>query len=136
MASIPGGGANDNIRLPMPPNNTGDLYRPGNTPPADPDIAGIPLYLSPNYEWRLESGETLSNNARYTHFAIVSLATDLRDGFTDYTTFGNADSVFIPNKDGTEFKVIFVERRNRGQSNEYKKVYLNRERPTWPTNEL
>jgi hypothetical protein len=44
--------------------------------------------------------------------------------------------VYLPDKNGTAFRVMFVERVNRGLASDHKRVYLDRLLPTWPTNDL
>src|SRR5262245_7338204 len=122
--------------LPVPANNTCDVYRNANAPPAGPDVAGVRCYLHADYGRRLETGEGEVNSLRYTHTLMVDVAADIRDGFSVFGSTGTEDSVYIPDQNGTRFFVVFVERRGRGLPTDYKKVYLDRYAPTRPTNNL
>jgi hypothetical protein len=125
--------------LPIAANTTCDIYRSGNSPPAAPDVAGVAIYLTGNYERRMETGEGETVSAwRYTHVAAIPDATDVRDGTTAF--FNNApafqDTIYVPDKNGTAFIVRWVERKNRGSALAHKRVYLDRKAPTWPTSNL
>jgi hypothetical protein len=124
------------MSLPISLNNTCDIYRPGSAPPDAPDVAAVPCYLSSDFERRQEIGEDMDVGNKYTHVMLVDLTTDIRDGWNSFTNHGFSDIVYIPDQNGTAFRVTFVERKNRGQPGDHKKVYLNRKGPTWPTNNL
>lgn len=117
----------------MNSNTTGDLYHLGNSPPAAPDLAALPLFLHGDYgRYRMETGASRPATLRFTHVALMDAGTDVRDGFSGGTTGGNADAVYIPDRTGTRFDVVFVERQPDGS----RRVYLNRRAPAWPTNEV
>lgn len=86
---------------------TMDVYRTGNAPPADPDDQATgrikEVYTSGRELDALGSGNVPS------HVIVVSLGTDIRDSDTEIGTAG--DSVYIPDKDGTEFSIYAVVRR-------------------------
>jgi len=125
------------MALPMPANTTCDVYRPGNAPPAAPDAAGVRGHLSAAYPSALERGEGDADQTKFTHVLLVDLAADVRDGYgAGGVTTANADSVYVPDKNGTKFLVTFVERRQRGQAADHKRVYLMRHTPGWPTSNL
>lgn len=124
------------MSIPLPPNNTCDIYRNGNAPPAAPDVPAVPCHLSSDFARRQEIGEDMDVQNKFTHIMLVELATDVRDGWHSFTSQGFSDIVYIPDQGGTAFRVAFVERKNRGQPGDHKKVYLNRKLPAWPTNNL
>lgn len=110
-------------------NTTCDIYRSGNGPPAAPDVAGVRLYLKSAFVAGQEQAEGTSSIS-FTHIAIVPLDTDVRDA-------PGADSIYVPDQNGTGFTVQWVERHRTGAvSSDYKRVYLNRNVPNYPTNEL
>jgi hypothetical protein len=61
---------------------------------------------------------------------------DIRDGYTGFLSQLVQDSVYVPDKNGTHFVVIFVERVDRGTPHEHKRVFLDRQVPAWPTDNL
>jgi hypothetical protein len=71
-------------------------------------------------------------NFRYSHLLYVAFGTDIRDKYPNLP--GNL--VCVPDKTGTSFKIVFVELANRGTPAAYLRVYLNRQAPTWPTQQL
>lgn len=108
------------MAFPLPANTTCDIYRSVHSPPAAPDVAGVSGTLTP----RGRNIKALP--VKYTHWIEVPLATDIRD----------ADYVWVPDKNGTKFTVRVVQRIRAGGGNDYKRAYLDRNRPTWPTNNL
>jgi hypothetical protein len=125
------------MALPVPPNTTCDVYRNGNSPPSDPDVAGVPGHLTPAFRAGMEMNEAAVISAIcYTHVLLVETATDIRDAYAGQRVYMEQDTVYVPDQDGTAFRVMFVERVGRGLANDHKRVYLDRQAPTWPTNEL
>ena len=125
-------------------NTTCDIYRNGNGPPAAPDVAGVACLLTPDFAGPHLAAITTSSILRWTHVLLVPPTTDVRDGYqgsgggavgTELNPAG-ADWVFVPDKNGTRFAVIFVERLGRGTGGDVKRVYLQRQFPAWPTNNL
>jgi hypothetical protein len=57
---------------------------------------------------------------------------DVRDSYPN----NPANKVYVPDKNNTGFSVVFVELVNRGTPAAYKRVFLNRQAPTWPTSQL
>ncbi len=122
--------------LPLPPNTTCEIYRSGNVPPASPDVASQRCALHADYERRMETGESEVRPLRYTHVLLLDPLTDVRDGFSQFDQAGTEDSVFIPDRNGTRFRVVLVEPRALGTPTYHKKVYLDRYAAAWPTTNL
>lgn len=118
----------------VPTNNTMDVYRSGNTPPAAPDVAGVACLLTPDFVRGTEASEA-DPTERWTHVAVVSATTDIRDAWTG-SGFTTQDTVYVPDRTGTAFLVVFVERVNAGGPGDSKRCYLRRQTPNWPTNNL
>ena len=123
------------MSLPIPSNATCDIYRQGRTPPAAPDVAGVPIQLNADFRRREETGEGDGAGFKFTHVALMPKGTDVRDNW-DVAGPGNADTIFVPDKNGTGFIVRFVERTGIGTAQEIRRVYVDRKVPNWPTNEL
>jgi hypothetical protein len=117
-------------------NQSCDIYRFGNDPPAQPpDVANVPIFLVANYERHMESGEGDAMTTRFSHHALMPYGTDVRDGYS-YGVPGNGDSIRFPAGVGvaaTKFNVIFVETKAKGTPQEHLKVYLDRQTPPWPS---
>lgn len=123
---------------PLSANTTCDIYRSGNAPPANPDVASVPCYLKPDFRAGQEAGERggAGNSLTWTHLMMIETSIDIRDAYIGVSNVLVQDSVYIPDKNGTQFFVTFIERMHRGLATEHKRVYLDRQLPTWPTNEL
>ena len=117
--------------LPMPANNTCDIYRTGNAPPSAPDVAGVSCYLMP-------FGQSSLMTPDYTHVLYVAATVDIRDNFiaSTFSAGGNADTVYLPDQTGTPFLVVLVRRYGKGTASDHKRVLLARQAPTWPTDNL
>ena len=117
----------------LQPNTTCDVYRPGRNPPAAPDVTGVPIFLQADFKGGSMSHEVETNaQLRWTHVAMAALAADIRDGYVyGSLAAGGNDTVYVPDQNGTPFQVAFVE--NAGG---YRRVYLNRGTPPWPTSSL
>lgn len=113
-------------------NTTCDVYVGGATPPAAPSTAAVPCYLVPRFQLGQEASEG-DLNYQWTHLMLVDKDKDVRD---DYPAVPTTCRVYVPDKDGTGFNVVFVELVYRGLPGAHKKVYLDRRAPTFPTNEL
>jgi hypothetical protein len=87
-----------------------------------------------------EAAVTQTTYLRWTHFALVPLNTDIRDpylgGLTGLNVSAGQDTVYVPDKNGTKFQVVFVERLNRGTAQDCLRAYLQRTAPSWPTQQL
>jgi hypothetical protein len=120
----------------LPAGTTCDVYRQGRSPPAAPDVAGVAGYLQADYAGRMEAGAGEAAQYRFTHVLLVDAGADVRDSFWGWAANATADTVYIPDKNGTAFKVVHVEVVGRGSPAAARKVYLDRKLPPWPTNNL
>lgn len=119
------------------PNTTLDIYRANNGPPATPDVEAASGHLVPDWTGsrRAQSAVSTYDSDRWTHVLTVVYTIDIRDGY-EYGNFSDAfDTIYVPDQDGTPFRVRFVE-RGRGPNGDIKRVYLDRGTPPWPSNEL
>lgn len=115
-------------------NTTFVIYRSGNSPPTSPDVTATDGALIARF-WSGSEASEGDQDFRWTHVLEVNDDVDLRDDWpNDPPT--NHDVVYVPDENGTAFEVIFVELIHRGEPEQFKRVYLNRQAPTWPTNEL
>jgi hypothetical protein len=128
---------------PYPEHATCDIYRAGRAPPSNPDISGVPILLQPQFPAAHSSATVASQTAvRWTHVAYMPLGTDIRDGYQQTSAVGEEgasavqDAVYVPDKSGTKFLVVFVARMGYGSASDLKQVYLQRLPPSWPTNSL
>src|SRR5262245_28868932 len=112
-------------------NTTCDVYFSPNVPPAAPDVAGVVCHLSAEFSRGAEGSEG-DQTFRWTHLLYVNADVDIRDTYPN----APANRVYVPDKNGTGFDIVFVEIVNRGTPAAYKRVFLDRRTPTWPTNEL
>jgi hypothetical protein len=124
-------------------NTTCDIYRNINAPPAAPDVAGVKGYLTPDFAGPHRAAVVTGTIQRWTHVLLVPPATDVRDGYPsappgpgEESTPGTQDHVYVPDKNGTKFEVIFVERLGRGTAADAKRVYLQRQQMTWPSDDV
>jgi hypothetical protein len=126
------------MALPIQTNTTCDIYRTGTMPPAAPAVAAVPCFLRSDWRGAQEAGDrtTLPMQLVWTHVLLVETSVDIRDGYTGSLGFIGQDTVYIPDQNGTAFRVVFIERLNRGQTGDHKRVFLDRQAPTWPTNEV
>jgi hypothetical protein len=128
--------------LPVVPNTTCDIYRSANAPPAAPDVAAVQIQLLPAFAESHRTGTSSVSTWRWTHVAIVPLEVDIRDPYIgggptgETAPAGNQDSIWVPDKNGTQLRVMFVERVGYGTPHDHKRVYLMRQSPSWPTNNL
>jgi hypothetical protein len=107
------------MSFPIPSNTTCDVYKSGNAPPAAPDTAGLAVRLTLR-------AVNLKQDIPYSHWADMPLATDIVGG----------DSVYVPDKNGTQFKAQAFERIRSGGGGDYRRVYLMRQAVTWPSDNL
>lgn len=109
--------------FPLPFNITCDVYRATNAPPAPPDVAGVRGHLQ-------ERSQNLKTGAyAYNYMLAVPLGTDIRNQ-------GTGDFVYVPDKNGTKFTVIWVERVPAGGGNDYRMCYLLRSTTNFPTDQV
>lgn len=111
--------------------NTCDIYHYPNAPPSTPDGEGVSCHLRPDFGKGAEANDGGSAAMQWTHILLVPLGTDVRDAFANGAVGTALDTLYIPDKNGTPFKVIFVERLINN-----KRIYLQRQQPSWPTNDL
>jgi len=124
------------MAVPFPPNNTCDIYRAGNAPPTAPDLAGVAIVLRPDWLRGQEAGDRGDNTLCWTHVMLVDVSVDIRDFYGGDATGAPQDDVYIPDMNGTRFKVSFSERIGVGTSHEHKRIYIDRKTPNWPTNNI
>jgi hypothetical protein len=124
-------------------NTTCDVYRAGNGPPAAPDVAGVRCHLTPK-------GASTLTTVLYTHVLLVPPTTDVRDGYvvtslqanpgnTATVQLGVADRVYVPDRNGTLFRVVLVRRQGQGTGLDHKVVLLARDdggNIPWPTDNV
>ncbi|HMF14945.1 MAG TPA: hypothetical protein VKE94_21665 [Gemmataceae bacterium] len=99
---------------------TCDVYHSGSPPPPSaPDIAGVILHLQGDFA-------NTKIAPPYTHLGYVALTVDLRD----------TDAIYVPDKNGTNFNVQRLGRIRTGGGQDVRKVYLTRNTPNWPSQNL
>jgi hypothetical protein len=123
------------MSLPVPTNSTCAIYRAGAGPPSAPALKTV-CFLQCDWRGGQEAGDRVVNTLTWTHVMLIDASTDIRDGYTGACTFTVQDAVYIPDQSGTQFKVVFVERVQRGTPNEYKRVFLDRLTPSWPSDDI
>jgi len=137
------------MSLPVTPNTTCDIYRLGAAPPGPPSVPGVRCHLKGDWRGGQEAGDRLrsdglapptsvSNTFQWTHVALMDASVDIRDAYTGAgNPFAGQDTLFVPDKTGTKFQVVFVERVGRGTAFDYKRVFLDRTpMPGWPTDNV
>ena len=117
---------------------TCDVYRSGNAPPAAPDVAAVPCVLTGAFEAGTRPVPTgISTALVYTHVMLVDPSADIRDSYSGQGNLGaGQDTVYVPDRTGTAFRVVFVERVGQGTPGDAKRVYLDRQAVAWPTTSL
>ncbi len=122
----------------MPPNITCDIYRFGTAPPAAPAVAAVAGYLRPDWRAGQEQGDRTGALAQlvWTHVLLVDASVDIRDAYTGGMGRTEQDTVYIPDQNGTAYKVTFIERVGSKEAQDHKRVYLDRQTPTWPTSQV
>src|SRR5262245_55637769 len=124
------------MALPITANTTCDIYRSGNLPPSPPDVAAVPCFFRPAYREGKESAEGAAGNT-YTHVLLVAADVDIRDCYTGSGTYSLQDNVFVPaNATTPQFRVMFVERVGRGTALDHKRIFLDRQGVTWPSDDV
>jgi len=134
------------MTVPVATNTTCDVYhnQPTN-PPGSPDVAGVPIYLLADWVGGMEHGENRDKSLNYTHVALMDHTVDVRDAFSAGGIVQNIPYLYVPDKTGTPFVVIFVERMMRGTAQDHKRVWLQRApgvgtggaiAVNWPTDNL
>jgi hypothetical protein len=112
-------------------NTTCDIYFSPNAPPAAPNVAGVGCCLVPLFR---EGGESSEGDLdlRFTHVLYCDATVDVRDNYPGSPTH----TLYVPSSANTGYEVVFVELLNRGQPEAHKRLYLDRNAVTWPSNEL
>ncbi len=118
--------------LPLPPDTTFDLYRSPNAPPAAPDAAAVPCRLQAQYDRGLQQGEGDPVILRFNYVLLCDVAVDVRDGYSVGNILATPDNLYVPDRNGVLYNVIFVERAGRGTAWNHKRVYLVRSTVPWP----
>jgi hypothetical protein len=113
------------------PNTTYDFYIDPNDAPAMPDKQGIQCHLEAEFEMATQHSQ-LDPTFRWTHRMYVQDSEDIRDNWPGTP----ANKVYIPDKTGTPFLVVFVEVLHRNTPQQYKRVFLKRQAPGWPTDNV
>ena len=109
------------------PNTTCDYFEDGHLPETDlPDLAAVPIFLDGDFM----RGNLGIGNLRWTHLLKV------RGNVEIQAADSPANLVYVPNKDGTCFEIVFVEVLERGKAGSFKRVYLERKSITWPSEQL
>jgi hypothetical protein len=104
-------------------NDSCDVYRGANAPPAPPDVAGVKVYVVPRF--RNIRGDFMGL-WKYTHVFYLPLAADVRDN----------DSLYLPDKNGAQFTVSFVGRARTGKANaDFRVAYVIFQNPSGASNE-
>ncbi len=112
------------MAFPIPANTTCDIYRANTAPPNDqPALSALGALTPAPRNWK--DGPP---GPAYTHWLDLPLTTDIRDS--------PADTVYVPDKNGTKFDVCMYERIRVGGGNDYKRVYLMRQAVAWPSQNL
>ena len=118
----------------VPPmvNTTCDIYHSTSAPPpSNPDVAAVKCHLEPAGQ----DNTLVLNN--YTHVLWVGSAIDIRDGGNNLTAGSTADTVYIPDLNGTKFTVVLVRRYSIGKRTDHKRALLLRQAtPAYPTDNL
>jgi len=109
------------------PNTTCDYFENGNLPSTHtPDLAAVPIFLDGDFM----RGNLGLDKLHWTHVLQVGNKVEILAG--DST----ANQIYVPDKDGTCFEIVFVEVINRGKADSFKRVYLERKSITWPSEQL
>jgi len=109
------------------PNTTCDYFDNGHLPETDsPDLAAVPIFLDGDFM----RGNLGIGNLRWTHLLQVGGNVEI------LAADAPANRVYVPNKDGTCFEIVFVEVLERGKAGSFKRVYLERKSITWPSEQL
>ena len=109
------------------PNTTCDYFEDGHLPETDsPDLAAVPIFLDGDFM----RGNLGIDKLRWTHLLKVKGNVEI------LAADSPANHVYVPNKDGTCFEIVFVEVLERGKAGSFKKIYLERKSITWPSEQL
>jgi hypothetical protein len=124
------------MALPIAANTTCDVYRAGTGPPAAPAVAAVACFLHADFRGGQEGGDR-GTMVTWTHVLLVDRAADVRDDYLGNSSYGGSpDTVYVPDQAGTPFRVTFVERVQVGSASEHKRVFLDRQQVTWPSDNV
>jgi hypothetical protein len=117
--------------LPIPTNTTCDIYWQGHSPPAAPDVAGVSVCLIFRPRNIKQTPTGVSVGWTYDYICYLPLGTDVRDtgGASSYPL------LCVPNKNGTQFSIIWVERTPL-PGGDCLTAYLRRGTTTFPTDQV
>lgn len=114
------------------PNATCDIYRFNNLV-NPPDVAGVPCNLKPDFRAGQRAGDRGNTSLTWTHVMLLAMDVDIRDGYSGTNSNNSlADFVYFgPRNTATMYRVVFIEKVD-----DYKRVYLDRNVPNWPSNDV
>jgi hypothetical protein len=122
-------------RLPIMPNTICDVYHTGSPgPPAAPDIVGVPIYMVGNFPNIKPPGSSTSPFGTFSHTAYFPATVDIRDPTAAAGT--GPDTIYVPDKTGVMYTIVWIERMGRGTSLDMFRVHLTRSVYTAPNNNL
>jgi hypothetical protein len=137
-AAYDGGSAHRGAAMYTPITNSKcQIYHSPNLPPAAPDVADVPCILKPDWAAGQEGGDRGTLQLVWTHIMLIDATVDIRDSYAGAGAFNpQGDIAYIPESTSMGYTVIFIEVIQPGTPNAHKRVYLDRQQPTWPTNDL
>ena len=111
------------------PNTTFDF--PGSS------IFDFPCHLEGEFEMATQHSHGDSSSFRWTHLCYVQMGLDVRDSWPS-APVNQFLSPSVLNQDGipTIYLVVFVEVVNRNTPNAYQRLFLQRQDPDWPTQNI
>ena len=109
---------------------TCDIYSPFGA--ASPTLTNVPCRLVSDLT--RGRGTSPNNTVAWTHYADVQDAVSVLDGCTrtaplNTLNYFDGDEVRIPTGGAARYVVVWVELRNTGTANQFKRVYLLRHSP-------
>ena len=110
------------------PNTDVAIYLAPNAPPAAPDSL-IRGHLSEQFRAGSEANEG-NRTWKWTALLDVPLGADIRDNYPGLPQ----QTVYVPDKDGEAYLVVFVERIRDFRGQNFKRVYLDKAPPVAPAN--
>lgn len=109
------------------PNTTFDYFEDGHLPETDaPDLSSVSCFLDGDFM----RGNLGIDKLHWTHRLFVAGNVEI------LAADSPANHVYVPDKDGTCFEIIFVEVIGRGKAGSFKRIFLERKTITWPSEEL
>jgi hypothetical protein len=118
-------------------NTTFDFYLAPNVPWTNAIITSQPCHLDSEFEMATQHSHGSNPSFRWTHVMCIQENQQVQDTWPDnpanYVTCPAANAA---DQQPTPFLVVFVETVNRNTPQEYKRVFLQRQTPIWPSNDL